>query len=172
MEREVFILYQKEISSIELSEKLHLMLVGLNGTYVVEQKLMEWVTRMHVKNNIEFLRMNRRLWLSMSMDCYRHLWMHQLRASQAHTKHVYLLESVYLLADKFEDLAVWSPEYKIHDWANKTFQMWDQNRDHPEQFFYWKLSDLMKRMKDFIGEAHDIRARQASFQSKQYLKYF
>lgn len=78
-ENEVSLLYHKQTTSLQLSEKVNIL------------------SEFQEENVNEFVKLNHKLWVSMTMDCHRNIWMSKLTAFQAKTKRISILPQIKAL---------------------------------------------------------------------------
>ena len=114
MKNEVTLLYQKQTSSLQLSEKIRLSAMNLNGSYQFANEQINMLSDFQKDNTRQLIKLNSGLWVSMTMDCYRTIWETKLTAFDAQTKRKSI--GSLLLGDikKLKDQEHYTNHY-IHD---------------------------------------------------------
>ena len=86
-ENEVSLLYHKQITSLQLSDEVKIL------------------SEFQEENAKSLIKLNRGLWVSMTMDCYRNIWMRKLTAFQAKMKRMSILPHLKTLRWTVKDEA-------------------------------------------------------------------
>ena len=136
MEREIILLYHKQITSLELSEKLHLLQIELNGT--------NWIENQHIDVLMD----------TMGVDCFRKLWFSKLFEGKIKIKQNSLTFSAKALLEELDDFteSTTIPSHtthlqRVHDFIsvlNPTFDEYMVERRQIEDNIYRIKEDIPK----------------------------
>ena len=83
MEKEFTLLHYNQANSSHLSEKIRLGVMNMNLSYAFASEQIDLLSDFQEDNAEELAKINRGVWFSTAMDCYRFKWMGQLAAARA-----------------------------------------------------------------------------------------